>query len=83
MKAVYQHQGWAFRYTHDLDELITGLREKGMHVPPEVADADTLSGFAWEARYPGLGEPVTYEEYAEALRNAEIVVAWAAETIKG
>lgn len=28
-----------FRYTHDLDELITGLQDEGISVPPEVGDA--------------------------------------------
>lgn len=27
LKAVYQHLGWVFRYTHDLDELIRGLKK--------------------------------------------------------
>jgi len=30
LKAVYQHHGWPFRYTHDLDELIGGLRRNGL-----------------------------------------------------
>ena len=81
LKSIYQYQGWAFRYTHDLDELITGLKEKGQTVPPEVVDADALTGFAWDARYPGFSEPLTYEEYAEALRQAEIVVVWAEKVI--
>ncbi|MFH1122256.1 MAG: HEPN domain-containing protein [Pseudomonadota bacterium] len=82
LKAVYQHRGWTFRYTHDLEELITGVREKGLDPPPEVVDADALTGFAWEARYPGLSEPVTEEEYAQALRQAETVVAWAEKQIE-
>jgi HEPN domain-containing protein len=81
LKAVYQHQGWTFRYTHDLEELIAGLREKGLLVPSEVVDADALTGFAWESRYPGFGEPVTEEEYREALRQAETAVAWAEREI--
>ena len=82
LKAVYQHCSRPFRYTHDLDELITGLQDEGISVPPEVADAALLTSYAWEARYPGLGEPVTIEEYREALRQAELVVSWAAKVIK-
>ena len=63
LKAVYQHHGWTFRYTHDLEELVTGLKEKGLLVPKEVVEADVLTSFAWEARYPGLNEPVTKEDY--------------------
>ncbi len=81
MKAVYQHYGWTFRYTHDLEDLINGLRERGLLVPPEVVNADNLTSFAWEARYPGLNEPVTIEDYEEALRLSETVVAWAENEI--
>ncbi len=83
LKAVYQHFGKRFRYTHDLDELITGLRNEGISVPPEVVDAALLTSYAWEARYPGLSEPATIEEYREALRQAEIVMRWARGIIRG
>lgn len=81
LKAVYQHYGWTFRYTHDLAELITGLKEKGLDLPHDVVEADALTGFAWEARYPGLVEPVSKDEYEEALQQAEAVVAWAEKEI--
>ena len=42
-----------------------------------------LTSYAWEARYPGLSEPVTDEEFLEALRQAERVVRWAMEVIRG
>lgn len=82
LKAVYQHLGKRFRYTHDLDALITGLRNEGITIPLEVADAALLTSYAWEARYPGLSEPVTKKEFREALRQAERVVRWATEIIR-
>jgi len=82
LKGVYQHNGWSFRHTHDLEELITGLRQMGLPIPSEVDEAIVLTSFAWEARYPGLGEPVTVEEYEEALQHAVTVVEWAERTIK-
>jgi HEPN domain-containing protein len=81
LKAVYQYIGKPFRYTHDLDELITGLKDGGIIVPPAVVDSALLTSYAWEARYPGLSEPATIEEYHEALRQAEIVFNWAKEKI--
>ncbi len=81
LKAVYQHRQWVFRYTHDLEDLIAGLRERGQDIPPDVQEADLLTGFAWEARYPGLSEPVGREEYEESVRQAGIVVAWAEKVI--
>jgi len=81
LKAVYRRNGWVFRYTHDLDELIEGVREKGLEVPPEIAEAVILNSYSAEARYPSLGEPVTAEEYQEAVRLAEAVVTWAEKQI--
>jgi HEPN domain-containing protein len=83
LKAIYQHNEWAFRYTHDLGELISGLKEKGLVPPPDVIEADELTSFAWESRYPGLTEPVTETEYNDALKNAKIVVTWAEREIIG
>jgi HEPN domain-containing protein len=82
IKAIYQHYGKSFRYTHDLDELITGLQNEGIIIPSEVMEAALLTSYAWEARYPGLSEPVTVEEYREALRQAELVLSWAVRVIK-
>jgi HEPN domain-containing protein len=81
LKAVYQHKGWSFRYTHDLAELIAGLKSQGLKVSTQIDQAVLLTTFAWETRYPGLGEPVTYEEYQESLQHAENVINWAEDTI--
>lgn len=60
-----------------MGELVTGLERKGLAIPSEVDEAAPLTSFAWEARYPGLSEPVTAAEHQEAVRHAEAVVAWA------
>ena len=82
IKAVYQFYGKTFRYTHDLDELINGLQAEGVNIPPEVVESTILTLFTWEARYPGLSEPITVKEYHEAILQAERVVKWAKEIIK-
>lgn len=46
-----------------------------------MTDAVILTSFAWESRYPGFGEPVTAEEYREAIQHAETVVTWAEKEI--
>lgn len=81
IKAVYLKRGLTFRYTHDLDELIRVLVDSGVEVPDRVRDAIILTSYAWEARYPGLAEPVTEAEYQEAIEMAERVVLWAKEMI--
>ena len=55
--------------------------QKGLTIPAEVVSADVLTSFAWEARYPSLNEPVTENDYEEALRMAETVVAWCEKEI--
>jgi HEPN domain-containing protein len=82
IKAIYQHYGKRFKYTHDLDELITGLQNEDVTVPAEVVEAAVLTSYAWEARYPGLSERIAVEEYREALRQAELVVSWATKMIR-
>jgi HEPN domain-containing protein len=47
LKAVYLHLGWNFRYTHDLDQLLEGLRRNGLTIPDNVDEAAVLSSFAW------------------------------------
>ncbi len=81
IKAVYRHHGWAFRYTHDIKELLAGLRAHSMSVPDDVEEAATLTIYAHQVRYPGFEEPVTVQEHATALTLARRVVAWAAGLI--
>ena len=77
LKSVYLHFAWGFRYVHDLEELMTGLRQRGLLVPAEVEEAVVLTSYAFEARYPGLAEAVTEEEHRRALALAKRVVQWA------
>src|SRR5713226_2877977 len=77
IKAVYQHQGWMFAYIHDLDRLLDGLQQNGLNIPQAVQEADQLSIYAAQTRYPGLYAPVTQSKYEEAVRIAEAVVNWA------
>ncbi|MBF0261523.1 MAG: HEPN domain-containing protein [Magnetococcales bacterium] len=81
IKAVHLHQQMDFRYTHDLDALLTGLLQQGMVIPQEVQASVFLTLFAWETRYPGLGPSVSLDEYQDAVRHAEIVVSWAEQVL--
>ncbi len=83
LKAIYQYHDWPFRYVHDLDVLASGLRENGLSVPREVEQAVALTTYAAEARYPGLSEPITNEEYEQAVSLAHAVVHWAERIIEG
>ena len=81
IKAVFQKEGILFRYVHDLEELITTLEKNGVVIPATVKEAETLTQYALETRYPGDSEAVDEEEYRHALSLAETVVRWAEEML--
>ncbi len=83
LKAVYQHRGLLFRFTHDLEELGKGLDDAGISVPNAVKDAVILTRFAVRARYPGASAPVTGDEHEQAICLADAVVAWAHTQVFG
>jgi HEPN domain-containing protein len=66
---------------HELARLITLLEYQGESVLENVREAARPSGYAVEARYPGLSEPVSFEEYREALTLAEEAVRWTEERL--
>jgi HEPN domain-containing protein len=83
IKAIYRAQKHKFRYTHDISELLNGLEKCGVSVPEPVREAVDLTDFAWQARYPGPGEPASEAEYRRAVMLAERVVKWAGKLVEG
>ena len=79
IKSVMIKRGIEFPYVHDLGRLLSMLEIAGDSIPEEVHDAALLTKYAWEGRYPGVMEPVSGQEYADAIRIAEAVVRWAEE----
>jgi len=76
IKALLVHRQVRFPKTHDLMDLLTLLDQHGVAIPPEIREADALTHYAVETRYPGLAEDVTVEEHARALELAERVLQW-------
>lgn len=83
IKGLLIFYGIPFRFVHDIAELLTCLEQGGITLPEEVRRAAALSGYAVESRYPGPAEPVTEEEYQQAVALAETVVHWARQIITG
>jgi HEPN domain-containing protein len=81
LKAVLLSKNIPFRLIHDLSELLTLLEQRGIPLPEGIKAAATLTDYSVEARYPGPFEPVTEDEYREALQIAEAVVVWAESQI--
>ena len=72
---------WSFPYTHDLTTLIALVVRAGLSVSEAVAQAARITRFAVAARYPGLAEPVTEEEYERAVAIAKEVLEWAKQAV--
>ena len=77
LKAVYQQQGWPFPFVHDLGRLLDGLMERGLGVPDDVQQADQLTIYATQTRYPGVAGRVGQQDCQQALAIAQTVLAWA------
>jgi HEPN domain-containing protein len=76
IKAVCIHRQVRFPYVHDLKVLLQILERNGIKVPKYVWEADELSPFAVETRYPGLAAPVKTRRYRRAVRIAAAVLRW-------
>jgi len=82
LKALLLFHNIPFRFVHDIAELLTVLEQNGIHLPEYIRTSAELSDYAVEARYPGPMEPVTEEEYKEAVNIAEKVVSWVESLIR-
>ena len=77
LKAVLIHLGTPFPYVHDLSRLLSLIEESGIPIPEDVKEAAILTDYAVSTRYPGLSEPVSLDEYREAMALAARVLTWA------
>lgn len=62
--------------THNIGTLI-GMLPAHVELPEELKEAAELTTYAVMARYPGDLEPVTEDEYLEAIGLAKKVLNWA------
>ena len=82
LKAVCLAQGMDIPKTHSLVHLMDILESEGVEIPKSVRDADILTQYAVQSRYPSFMEEITRSEYRDALKLAASVVFWAETTIK-
>lgn len=82
IKALLIEKGVDFPYTHDLADLLTLVEQAGQQVPEDLKRVVILTDYAVESRYPGLAEPVTKEEYEEALSLAESILDWVKKVLE-
>ena len=82
LKGLLIFYGIPFRFVHDIAELLTCLEQGGINLPEDVRLAAALSDYAVEARYPSPVEPVTEQEYRQAVALAETAVRWVEQLIQ-
>lgn len=76
LKGLLIYLSIAFPHTHALEVLLDLLKVNNLDIPHNVDEADELSQYAVQTRYPGEWEPVTKSEARKALERAAIVLAW-------
>ncbi len=81
VKAVLVFYQISFPKTHDITELLVLLDRSGHEPPNEIWEAGRLSNYAVQTRYPGIAQPVTEEEYHQAIALAEQAIKWAEEIL--
>lgn len=59
------------------------LQEAGINLPEDIKDAAGLTEYTVASRYPGAMEPVTHQEYKQAVSLAARVVRWSQSLVEG
>ncbi|RJP20562.1 MAG: HEPN domain-containing protein [Candidatus Abyssobacteria bacterium SURF_5] len=77
IKAVLLSENIEFPLTHDLEELLEIAESNGIELPEVVREAGSLTPYAVATRYPGNWSEITQEDMQEAIRIAELTLAWA------
>ena len=81
IKAVLLFSDIDFPLTHDIVQLLDIIEVKGISVPKEFENADVLTPYAVEIRYPGYTTDIASQEVGEAIILAEKITTWAKEFI--
>jgi len=82
LKALLVAEDQESPHTHIIARLLETLEQGGVKIPEDVKSAADLTEYAVHTRYPGLYEPVTAEEFQEALAVAERVHEWVNALLK-
>jgi len=82
LKALLVRLDKPFPKTHSIGMLLKLIEETGVEIPDDINRSKILTGYAVDTRYPGMYEPVSEEEYKEALNLAVEVFEWAGKIIK-
>jgi HEPN domain-containing protein len=82
LKAVCLANDLEFPKTHSIVRLVDILESGGIKIPEAIREADILTQYAVETRYPSWVEEIDRTEYREAIAIAARVVFWAEKMVK-
>ena len=82
LKAVCLSRGMGIPKTHSLIQLMDILEAGDIEIPENIREADILTQYAVQSRYPSIMEEITREEYRDTVKLAAKVVFWAETIIK-
>ena len=77
IKAVFILYHIKFPKTHDIGYLLDILDTNNIFIPNDILEGRILTQYAIETRYPGDYEPITEDEYNEALKISSEIFKWA------
>ena len=80
IKAVLIRYGISFIKTHEIGWLLNRLPDY-LPLPISKDEASEISEYAVTTRYPGRTEPVTRNDWQQALNTTEKTLNWAKEQI--
>ena len=83
LKALLVRIDVVFPWTHSIARLIELVEERGINVPEVIKESIALTVYAVNTRYPGDYEPVTEDEYREAVEIAERTFRWVQKKMEG
>ena len=82
LKAVLLSKQIEFPLTHDIEELVELATQNGLTLSREISEADLLTPYAAETRYPGHLEEITPSDVDEAIHLADAVLRWASSFLR-
>lgn len=82
LKALLVSLNIVFPFTHSIGSLLQLVSKAGIEIPKDISRTTVLTRYAVHTRYPGIAEPVSEEDYKEALKLAEVVSEWITKIIK-
>jgi HEPN domain-containing protein len=71
-----------YPHSHSIRTLLDIIQKNGYNVPEKIWEAEKLTSFSGEPRYPGDYDPVTKEEMRALIKIGRNVVKWAEKIIQ-